>query len=130
MLNSGNGGQRAQQGSEREHDGQREEAAGRSQLQQLRIGSRGIAQIEFSMDSTPLASGGGSGAAEPGSSRCSTGGGRVSAQPTERKLREHIAQHGGQGRGQEGAQTLERGRRSDLLHSAGRARRRRRLLMG
>ena len=41
VLNSGNGGQKAQ-GSEREHDGQREEAAGRSQLQQLR--TRGIAQ--------------------------------------------------------------------------------------
>ena len=42
VLNSGNGGQRAQ-GSEREHEGQREEAAGRCQLQHLRIGSRGIA---------------------------------------------------------------------------------------
>ena len=41
VLNSGNGGQKAQ-GSEREHDGQREEAGGRSLLQ-LRIGSRVIA---------------------------------------------------------------------------------------
>ena len=46
MLNSGYGGQGAQ-GSEREHDGQREEAAGRSQLQQLRIGSRGITQYYY-----------------------------------------------------------------------------------
>ena len=47
-MNSGNGGRR-DQGNEREHDGQREETAGCSQSQQLRIGSRGIAQyfIEF-----------------------------------------------------------------------------------
>ena len=65
MLNSGNGGQRAQE-SEREHDGKREGAAGRSQLHQLRIGNRGMVQylIEFSMDPTPSASGGGSGAGE------------------------------------------------------------------
>ena len=58
-----------------------------------------------------------------GSRRCSTSGGRLSAQPTERKLREHIAQHGCQGRGQEGAQPLDRGRQSDLLYFPGRARR-------
>ena len=43
VLNSGNGGQKCP-GSEREHEEvQTKEAAGRSQLQQLRIGSRGIA---------------------------------------------------------------------------------------
>ena len=51
VLNSGNRGQRAQ-ASESEHQGQREEAAGRSQLATAtgeRIGSRGIAKylIEF-----------------------------------------------------------------------------------
>ena len=59
----------------------------------------------------------------PGSSRCSNGGGRLSAQTTERKLREHIAQHSRQERGQEGDQSLERGRWNDLLHTVRNARR-------